>query len=204
MNDEIFYNMRNINNLSEKQNSELVELLTGGSQEAFGELYTRYKGSLMRYCKRLLKDEAGSEDVVHDIFLQLWERRDSLNTISSFTGYLHTLAQNRILNIFRKSDVHSRFVRHILMNEKDATNETEDLIIDNDYAELLYKALESLSPRQKEIFQLSRIQGLSYKEISELMQISVDTVQEHASLALKKLRGCLYKHTDIHPLRHEK
>jgi len=153
---------------------------------------------LMRYCKRLLKDEAGSEDVVHDIFLQLWERRDSLNMISSFSGYLHTLAQNRILNIFRQFDVHSRFTRHILMNRKDATSETEDSVIENDYAKLLNKAIESLSPRQKEIFQLSRIQGLTYKEISELTQISVDTVQEHASLALKKLREYLKQHADIH------
>jgi len=170
----------------------------GGSQEAFGELYARYKGSLMRYCKRFLKDETGSEDIVHDIFLQLWERRDSLKTVISFSSYLHTLAQNRILNMFRHFDVHSRFVQHILMNEQDATNETEDSIITNDYTELLNKAIECLSPRQKEIFQLSRIQKLTYKEISELLQISPDMVQEHASLAMKKIIGYLKQYTDIH------
>ena len=186
--------MQKIYNISDK---ELLELVMSGSQSAFGELYTRYKGTLMRYCKRFLKDETGSEDVVHDIFLQLWENQDSLNVIKSFSGYLHTLAQNRILNIFRQFDVHSRFARHILTNEKDVTNETEDSIIDNDYAELLNKAIECLSPRQKEIFQLSRIQGFTYKEISELTKISVDTVQEHASLALKKLKGYLKQHADI-------
>ena len=184
--------------LSNLQDKELLELVTNGSRPAFGELYTRYKGSLLRYCKQFLKDETGSEDVVHDIFLQLWERRDSLKTIVSFPGYLHTLAQNRILNMFRQFDVHSRFAQHIIMNKKDSTNETEDLIIDNDYAKLLNNAIESLSPRQKEIFQLSRIQGLTYREISELMQISLDTVQEHASLALKKIKGYLKQHADIY------
>ena len=184
--------------MSEKQDKELLELVINGSRQAFGELYTRYKGQLMRYCKQFLKDETGSEDVVQDVFLQLWEKRDSIGTIVSFSGYLHTLAQNRILNMFRQFDVHSRFARHILMNEKDTTNETEDSIITNDYVELLNKAIECLSPRQKEIFQLSRIQGLTYREISELMQISLDTVQEHASLALKKIRGYLEQHADIH------
>ena len=183
---------------SGKQDKELVELLIDGSQSAFVELYTRYKTPLIHYCKQFLKDEAGSQDVVQDIFLQLWERRDSLTTILHFSGYLHTLAQNRILNILRQFDVHSRFAQHILMNEKNYINETENSIIDNDYAKLLNEAIESLSTRQKEIFRLSRIQGLTYKEISELLQISLNTVQEHASLAIKKIKEYLKQHTDIH------
>ena len=185
--------MRNNDKLLSMQDKELVTLLKKGSHQAFEELYARYKGKLMYFCKLLLKDKTVAEDIIHDIFLQIWETRDSLNAELSFSGYLHTLAQNRILNMFRQFDIHSRFAQHILMNEKDSTNQTEDSIIDNDYKRILNKQIDSLSPRQKEIFRLSRIQKLTYKEISKLLQISVDTVQEHASLALKKIKEQLKK-----------
>ena len=190
--------MPKVNNLSGKQDRELVELFMGGSQEAFGELYARYREQLKYLCKRFMKNEIDVDDTVHDIFVHLWETRDAINVDLSFSNYMYTLTRNHVLKKFRHHAVHSRFEQTLLMNATDSTNETEDAIIDNDYEILLNKAIECLSPRQKEIFQLSRIQRLSYKEISELMQISVDTVQEHASLALKKMKGYLQQHADIH------
>ena len=190
--------MAGIGKLSKKSDRELVSLLMNSSQQAFEELYVRYKGGLVYHCKWFLKDETGSEDIVQDIFMQLWEKRESLNIEVSFSGYVYTLAQNRVLNVLRKFDVHSRFVRHIIMNGKDSTNQTEESIIDSDYAELLNGLIENLSPRQKEVFRLSRTHGLTYGEIAELMQISVDTVREHASIALKKIKKQLIQHTDIH------
>ena len=185
-------------NLSTKSDKELIALLYSDSRSAFSELYARYKGRLMYFCKRFLKDDATSEDLIQDVFIQLWETRNTLNKELSFSGYVHTLTQNRILNMFRKVDIHSRFVQNILTNRKETTNQTEDSIIDNDYAELLNRAIETLSPKQKDVFRLSRLQGLTYKEIAEILHISVDTVQEHASLALKKIRDYLIQHTDIH------
>ena len=190
--------MQNINNISEKQERELIELLMNGSKPAFGELYTRYKERLMYLCKRFMKNENDVEDIVHDIFLQLWETRNTINAELSFSAYLHTMTRNYILKKFRHFNVHSRFAQTVLMNATDSTNETEDTIISNDYEILLNKAIECLSPRQKEVYHLSRIQKLSYKEISDLMQISVDTVQEYASLALKKIKTYLKNHADIH------
>ncbi len=177
---------------------ELVKSLMNGSHAAFAELYARYKGRLMYFCTQFLKNNAASEDLIQDIFIQLWESRRELNPGLSFSAYIHTLAQNRILNIFRHFDVHHRFVQTILKNQLETNNQTEDEIIDKDLEDLLHKAIESLSPKQKEVFRLSRIQGFTYKEISELLHISVPTVQEHASLALNKIKKYLSQHTDIH------
>ena len=187
-----------MSNLSTLNDKDLVAFLIDGSQKAFEELYVRYKGRLIYFCKRFLKDQIGAEDVVADIFTQIWETRATLDREQSFSGYVHKMAQNRILNKFRQFDVHSRFAQYILMNEKDSTNQTEDTIIFDDYAKLLNELIESLSPRQREIFRLSRVEGLTYKEISDLLKISVDTVQEHASNALKKIKEHLTQHTDIH------
>ena len=190
--------MQNINNLSKKQDKELVELLMGGSQEAFTELYTRYHDQLFYNCKRYLNDEAGVEDIVQDIFMQLWETRDSLNVTSSFSGYLYTSAKNRVLNMFRQSDIHSRFAQYILANEKESSNETEDSIIDSDYTNLLNDLIESLPAGQKEIFRLSRIEGFTYQEIAEMLQTPVENVRKQVSRASKKIKELLSHHTDIH------
>ena len=187
-----------INELSEKQDRELVELLIGGSQAALGELYTRYRKQLVYFCKQYLKNEAESEDIVQNIFLKLWETRHSLGTVSSFSGFVKTMAQNQATDKLRHIDVHSRFAGNILTSGTDSTNETEESIIDNDYTELLNKLIESLPPRQKEIFRFSRIEGLTYREISELLQISDSAVQKHASLALHKIEEVLRQHADVH------
>ena len=187
--------MPNVSKLSEK---ELVELLKNGSQTAFEQLYFRYRNHLINLCTRYLNDEETAKDIVQDIFMQLWETHEALNADLSFGGYVCTLAHNRVLNMLRHFDVHSDFARNIILNGKETTNETEDTILDNDYATLLKKILESLSPKQKEIFRLSRMEGLSYKEISELLHISVDTIQEHVSHALKIIKKQLRQHADIH------
>ena len=193
--------MNNVNKiLSEKPDKELVELLIGGSQEAFEKLYINYRKPLMYSCKRYMKSEAESEDIVHDVFLQIWETRHLLNPELSFAGYVQKLVHNSILYMFRKSDIHSRFVQHIIMNTKDLDNETENSIVYNDYLKLLDKMIESLPPKQKEIFQLNHIDGLTYKEISELLQIPVENVRKNISLALKKLKKHINKHAnaDVH------
>lgn len=177
---------------------ELVRALISGSKDAFTKLYVSYKGRLMYFCNRFLKDKEKSEDVIQDIFIQIWESRDKLNPELSFSGYVHTLSQNRILNILRQFDVHSRFVQGSIKKQITSTTGTEDAIIEKDLARILKEATENLSPKQKEVFRLSRIQGLTYKEIAELLQISVPTVQEHASLALKKIKEYLSQHADVH------
>jgi len=191
--------MQTFNELSEKQDRELVELLKNSSYEAFGELYARFRGPLMFFCKRYLKNEADTEDIVHDIFLQIWETRHVLNTELSFSGYIQTITKNRVFYKFRKTEIHSHFVLNTLANGIiDSTNETENLIMDNDYEFFLNELIERLPTRQKEVFKLSRIEGFTYKEISELLQISIPAVQKHASLALKKIKEHLQQHADIH------
>ena len=152
----------------------------------------------MYFCKQYLRNEADTEDIVHDIFLRLWEKRHSLNPELSFSGFLQTLAKNCITDKFRHFDVHSRYVRNMFVNETDSTNETEDTIIDGNYTELLNELIESLPPGQKEIFRLNRIDGRTYKEISELLQTPVENVRKQVSRASKKIKDRLSQHTDIH------
>ena len=185
-------------NLSKRKDPELLELLKNGSHSAFGELYARYYDPLIYYCKQFMNDEEGAEDVVQDIFMQLWERRGVLQVTSSFSGYLYASAKNNILNLYRQFDVHSRFAQYILIHETELTNETEDSIIENDYNALLNNLIDQLPPMQKEVFRLSRIEGMTSKEIAESLQITDENVRKHTSLAMKKIKNLLLKQKDIH------
>ena len=187
-----------MNRLSGQTDLELVELFKQGSQAAFEELYMRYKDPLFYYCKKYLHDETEAEDIVQDIFLQLWVSRDTLQIASSFSGYIYTVAYHSVLQLLRQFNIHSRYAQYILIHAKEETNETEDAIIDKDYTVLFNQMMEQLSPKQKEVFRLSRIEGYTYKQIAEVMHLSVETVQEHASLALKKIKKQLIQHADIH------
>ena len=184
--------------LSTMQDKELVALFKEGSQRAFEELYIRYEKNLTNFCRRLLRDENRAEDITHDVFLQVFETYDGLNPELSFYKYLQTIAKNRILDEFKKFDVHLRYATNTIMYGNDATNQTEDLILDNDYAKLLNKLIDGLTPKQREVFRLSRMHGLTHKEIAELLHISIPTVKEHATLALKKIKKQLMLHTDLH------
>ena len=180
------------------QDKELVSLLKGGSKKAFTQLYIRYKDQLSYFCIQKMREEMRVEDIVQDVFLQILETSDSLHPEKPFYGYLKIIAQNRILDEFKKSDVHLRYAQHTIIHENDATNQTEDQVIDNDYAKLLNELIDGLTPQQKEVIRLSRIQGLTYNEIAKLLHISLRTVQKHASLALEKIKKELMEHADVH------
>ena len=184
--------------LKELQDRELVAMVKEGSQEAYELLYLRHVKHLINQCKRFLQCKEEAEDIAHDIFVQIWEKRDTLNPELSFSGYINTLARNSVFYKFRQFDIHSRFAQYILLNGQDATNETEDTIIDRDYKDLLNRIIESLPPKQKEIFRMNRIDEMSYQEISEALHISVENVRMQISLAIKKIKNHLSKHTDIH------
>ena len=186
------------NELSKKQDKELVALFKDGSKQAFDELYIRYKKKLTCFCKGALRDEIRSEDIAHDVFMQVFETYDSLNPELSFYGYLQTIAHNRIANELKRFDVHLRYTQHIIKHGNDATNQTEDSIIENDYAKLLNEIIDTLTPQQREIFRLSRIEGLTYNEIAKLLHLSLRTIQKHASLALEKIKKQLMEHADLH------
>ena len=189
--------MQKFNELAFTHDRELVDLLIEGSHKAFGELYARFKEQLLYFCAQYM-DEADAEDIVQDIFLELWDNRHTLGAVTSISGYVFGMAKNYTMRKFRHLDVHSRFARKILTNETESTNNTEETILDNDYSQLLNDLIEQLTPKQKEVFRLSRIESHTYKEIAEMLNISLPAVQKHASLALKKIMEGLRQHADIH------
>ena len=165
---------------SEKERRLVADLLEG-DESAFCELYALYKDRLMWFSLKFLKSRDMAEDVFQDAFASIWQNRRFLNPNVPFGPYVYTIVKNRILNLLAGLD-----------------RELEDSVLDTDLNALLDKALETLTPQQKRVFDMSRKDMKSHKEIADSLGISVYTVQQHISTALKVIRAFLAKYAETY------
>lgn len=175
---------------------ELVIRLIDGDEDAFCELYAAYKNRLLYFAMKFVKSREFAEDIFQDAFSVVWQSRRFINPDASFSSYLYTIVRNRILNQIRDMSNEDQLKEHILSQAVDATNDTKSEILLNDLKEIISRALDQLTPRQREVFKMSRDQQMSHKEIADALGVSVNTVQEHISVSLKVIRSYLTKYSD--------
>ena len=175
----------------------LVLRLIEGDEDAFCELYAAYKNRLISFAMRFLKSREYAEDIFQDAFAVVWQGRRFINPDASFSAYLYTIVRNRILNQLRDLSNQDKLREQILSQAVNYTNETKDEIIANDLRQFISRALQQLTPRQREIFQMSRERQMSHREIAEVLGISVNTVQESISISLRTLRTYLEKNSIV-------
>ncbi|WP_417185551.1 RNA polymerase sigma-70 factor [Bacteroides sp.] len=180
-------------NFSEERS--LILRLTEGDEDAFCELYATYKNRLIYFAMRFLKSREYAEDVFQDAFTVVWQSRRFINPDASFSSYLYTIMRNRILNQLRNAANEEKLKESILSQALDYTEDTKREVMLNDLKSLISHALQQLTPRQREIFEMSREAQLSHKEIADKLGISVNTVQEHISTSLKLIRTYLIKYS---------
>jgi RNA polymerase sigma-70 factor (ECF subfamily) len=162
-------------------------------QDSFKALFQQYYGPLCRLAYPLVHHQEVAEDVVQDVFLTLWEKRFRIVIQSSVKAYLYKACVNASLNYLKKqrSGAARRLVRvppDELETRLETHNQTEEDIHYRALDEELMKAIDRLPPRCKTAFLLSRLQEMSYREIAEVMEISVKGVEYQMSIALEKLR----------------
>lgn len=180
-------------NFSEERS--LILRLIEGDEDAFCELYATYKNRLIYFAMRFLKSREYAEDVFQDAFTVVWQSRRFINPDVSFSSYLYTIMRNRILNQLRNAANEEKLKESILSQALDYTEDTKREVMLNDLKSLISHALQQLTPRQREIFEMSREAQLSHKEIADKLGISINTVQEHISTSLKLIRTYLIKYS---------
>lgn len=182
--------------------SDLVTRVSEGDKDAFNELFGIHWKSLVDYAS-LIVGEDNAQDVVQSVFLKVWENRSSLKEGSSMRQYLLKAVYHASVSLIRKEDNNIRyrswFARRIeeeLVGEYDLDrNDVIKAIYTQDLSRDLETAISLLPPKCQEVFKMSYIDGLSGKEISQSLGISVSTVNNQIHKALKILRGklCPYK-----------
>lgn len=172
--------------MAEDKDIFLIQKLGEGDMTAMEFLYVKYAPQVKSFVYAILKDEADTEDLVHDIFLKLWEERSRISNVISFKSYLYTMTRNMVYNKLKKSGVHTRFV------DATSTNQTnldpEKKIITRDLLQHIHKEMDKLPKQQRNIYEMNREEELTYNEISDKLGISPKTVQYHIGKVLIKLK----------------
>lgn len=167
---------------------------------SFSELYLIYYPKLVRFAKEFVMSEEDAENIIQDVFADLWEKRESMDHIENINAYLFRLVRNRCLDYLKHKVFEQKYVENVQASFEVELNlkmqsldrfDVLDIYEGNEMEKLVREAINSLPKKCRAIFLLSRMEGLKYREISERLGISVNTVECQMGIALKKLRVML-------------
>ena len=173
---------------SANTDQELVALLKEGRQGAFAELYNRYKGPLYLHAYKMLQDDEEAKDVIQEMFSVIWAKREQLNITSTFEQYLYGTVKNRILNFIAHQKVIDKYTQYLSNFVEEGIAGVDETMINKELVAIMEQEIARLPPKMKEIFEMSRYDGLSYKEIGDKLNISDKTVKKQLNNATKILK----------------
>ena len=173
---------------SHHTDSELTDLLRIGSEGAFTEIYDRFYGILYSHAYRKLQDREEVKDVLQELFTYIWNHREEQHYTTNLPAYLYTSVRNRILNVIRLKKMKMGYQISIENFMEIGYNITDALLRENELIALIEKEVATLPPKMRQIFEMSRKEHLSHKEIAEKLKISPATVKKQVNNALKTLR----------------
>jgi len=177
---------------------ELLAFLRDDDTAAFTEIYDRYYQRVYNYILDWIKIREMTEDIVHEVFLKLWEIRGKLEIQKSFSGYLFRVCHNHMVNTTKKI-AKERNLRDQLLDQYKLLPLEEQVSLEQlqKFDNLVEEALDSLPPVRRRVYELCRMQKKSYQEIADELNISQNTVRDHMSKALATLRLFLKEKGDI-------
>lgn len=174
--------------MQEKEDSFLVLKIQEDNYEAFEALYTRYNKKIYSFSYQYLKNHSQTEELLQSVFVSLWDHRKSLNESLPVSSYIYRCASNKIYDYLRQKYAHNKYVEHQKINAVNEENNTINDIYFNDLKESIDSIVDTLPPRQKNIFFLSRYRYLNNKEIAKQLNISVRTVETQIYKVIKTIR----------------
>jgi RNA polymerase sigma-70 factor (family 1) len=168
--------------------SELADLVKSGDQAAYIEIYDRYKILLQQHAYKRLGDMDEVEDLLQELFIHLWDKRESISLTSSLSGYLFSAVRNRIFNLYHKKQRETSYLDSLqdFINQGEYT--TDLLLREKEFSAIIEKEILALPPRMREVFLLSRNENLTHKQIAERLGTSEQTVSTQIRNTLKLLR----------------
>lgn len=167
---------------------ELTAFLAEGDNAAFAEIYNRYWVVLYSHARKMTRDDDLAKDVVQDVFISLWDKVAETEFSFSLKAYLYATVRNRILNLYDKEKVKSKYLSSLEDFDRSGENVTDYRLRETLLAEHIDREILQLPGKMREIFEMSRKLNMTYKEISEQLDISDKTVKKQMSNAIKILR----------------
>ena len=166
----------------------LLQKIQEGDQLAFKEFYHLQFFKLYQFAYSFVQSKESAEEIANDVFLSIWQKRESLHTIQNIQVYLYVAVKNASLNYLRKNNLQVPVsVEQLNVDHFPMVANPELLLTQRELQQQVREAIEQLPPRCRLIFKLIKEDGLSYKEVAAILDLSVKTIDSQLCLALKKL-----------------
>ena len=175
----------------------LLEELRQGKERAFNTIYKAYFKPLYRKVFSMIKDEMIADELIQDLFLKVWHKREEINPKSTFQAYLYTVANNLVFDYFRKIAKDKRLTARLLIHATDFYMHSDELLESKESMQVLLKAIDQLSPQRKLVFTRCKLEGKSYEQASLELGISVATINSHMTQSLRTVREYILKNYDV-------
>lgn len=164
-----------------------------GDEKAFRKIYDRYRARVYSYALKITLSAEAAEDVVHDVFLKLWDNGGM--DVDNVRGFLRVVTRNHTLNVLRKQMIENRSTADALQSKSVSDFTTDDTLAFHETRAIVFNAISRLSPQRKQVFLLCREEGLKYDEVAKRMNLSPLTVKTHMQHALRFLREYMDKYS---------
>ena len=173
-----------------KSNSELILLIQKDDRVAFYHIYERYRKRIYGFVLRYIKQNEDAEEIVQEVFVKVWESRNKIDAYSLFEAFLFTIAYNTTISLLRKRTNEKKYLEYLKsLQQPDIASDLIDEIHFNELIDQVQMLVNELTPRQKEVFQLSREDALTHDEIAKKLDISLNTVKKHMTNTLFYLKS---------------
>ncbi|MEZ5038961.1 MAG: RNA polymerase sigma-70 factor [Saprospiraceae bacterium] len=176
--------------------NNIIDRLKANDRGALKDIFQKEYPSVCKTIHRFIRDKNLVEDLAQEVFLRLWDKRHAINITSSLSAYIRRMAINEALGYLRK---HKKFDEEELtpMHTTGEDDSGEDTFLYQELEGNILEAINSLPPKCKTVFQLSRFEELTYQEIADQMEISIKTVENQMGKALKVLRAKLQNYLSL-------
>lgn len=164
----------------------LAERIAERDCEAFDWLFRTYYGRVENFIRSLLRKDAVAEDLAQDLFCHLWHSRQGLSKVKSFNAYLYTSARNLVIDYLRRSHPDRIIISEIPETASDQLTDEQYFALEKEL--LIRMAVETFPERRRQIFRMSRFEGMSNAEIAQALGISKKTVENQIHLAVNDLK----------------
>ncbi|HKJ40715.1 MAG TPA: RNA polymerase sigma-70 factor [Sunxiuqinia sp.] len=167
---------------------KLVNRFKAGDKNALNKLYTEYSERLYRFAFGYLKSEADTLDVIQEVFIRLWDKRESLKEEMSLEAFLFTIAKNTIISTFRKKISEREYLEYLKQRAVKNSSDTAEQVDYKLLSEEVQKLVSQLPQQRQRIYILSKEKGYTNKAIAEELEISIKTVEDHMTKARRFLK----------------
>lgn len=172
--------------------------LRSGCKQAFQLIYKKYSGRIYLNIRKMVKSEQDAAELLQEVFIKVWDKRELIDPDQSFRSYLFQIAKYTVYNFIRRNNIEKQVQAYLSLHSTVLYSHVEEQLYEKQYQQWLSVTIDQLPPQRRLIYKLCKIEGKTYAEVSNLLNISTSTINDHivkATKYIKEKHGILDKST---------